>query len=181
MLIRKSKAFRAHARSMFRRIFHWLRDRLGIRRFRGHSFFGVLLSQPAVVADFGAHRGEFFAALRAEYSISGALLIEANPALAERLKETFGNDTHVLHAALVGGNNQSAVTFTRSIEPESSSIFREWAAAPAFSWVNSHLMRLTPNRSSQPLAAAMRRFDFMDQLSMLRKLAPASGSWALSR
>jgi len=35
----------------------------------------------------------------------------------------------VLHAALIGGNNRDRVTFTRSTQLESSSIFREWAAA----------------------------------------------------
>jgi len=31
----------------------------------------------------------------------------------------------VLHAALIGGNNRDRVTFTRSTQLESSSIFRE--------------------------------------------------------
>ena len=70
---------RLKARSLFRRIFHVLLDRLEIRRFKEHSFFGSLLPQTAIVADFGAHRGEFFAALKSEYSISRALLVEANP------------------------------------------------------------------------------------------------------
>jgi FkbM family methyltransferase len=125
-----------HARSVFRRTFHLLLrifpllvHRLGIRRFREHSFFGALLAGPAVVADFGAHRGEFFAALKCEYSISRALLVEANPALAECLKEMFGTEAAVVHAAVVGGDKTRPITFTRSIEPESSSIFREWAAA----------------------------------------------------
>jgi FkbM family methyltransferase len=119
---------RLKARSLFRRIFYVLLDRLEIRRFREHSFFGSLLRQPAIVADFGAHRGEFFAGLKSEYSISRALLVEANPALAESLEKTFA-ETRVLHAALVGGNNRGPVTFTRSSQPESSSIFTEWAAA----------------------------------------------------
>ena len=118
-----------HARSVFRYIFRWLRERLGIRGFRGHTFFGVLLSHPAVVADFGAHRGEFFSALKSEYSISRAMLIEANPRLAERLKETLGTESDVVHAALVGGNRGATILFTRSSEPEASSIFREWAPA----------------------------------------------------
>jgi hypothetical protein len=37
------------------------------------------------------------------------------------------------------------------------------------------------NRWSQPLAGVMTRFDFMKQLSMLRKLAAASGGSAPSR
>jgi hypothetical protein len=37
------------------------------------------------------------------------------------------------------------------------------------------------NRSSQPLAVAMRRFDFMKQLWMFATLAAASGGSALSR
>jgi hypothetical protein len=37
------------------------------------------------------------------------------------------------------------------------------------------------NRWSQPLAGLMTRFDFMKQLSMLRKLAIASGGSAPSR
>jgi FkbM family methyltransferase len=126
--MQKCSGFPTHARSLFRRIFHVLLDRLEIRRFKEHSFFGSLVPQTAIVADFGAHRGEFFAALKSEYSISRALLVEANPALAASLRETF-TETGVLHAALVGGNNRSPVTFTRSTNPESSSIFREWSAA----------------------------------------------------
>ena len=128
MLTQESNGFRAHVRCVFKRIYHLLLDPLGIRRFKEHSFFGTLLTKPAVVADFGAHRGEFFAALRSEYSISRALLVEANPALAESLKKTLGNQTNVLHAAVVGGNNKGPVVFTCSANPESSSIFREWAA-----------------------------------------------------
>ena len=128
MLMRKGDAFRVRVRSVFKRIFHCLLDWLGIRRLREHSFFAALLAGPAAVADFGAHRGEFFAALRSEYSISRALLVEANPALAESLEKTFENQTNVLHAAVVGGNNKGLVVFTCSANPESSSIFREWAA-----------------------------------------------------
>jgi FkbM family methyltransferase len=120
---------RLKARSLFRRIFHVLLDRLEIRRFKEHSFFGSLLPQPAIVADFGAHRGEFFVALKSEYSVSRAFLVEANPALAETLKETFGKESDVVHAAVVGADNKGAVTFTRSTNPESSSIFREWSSA----------------------------------------------------
>jgi FkbM family methyltransferase len=129
MLMQKGNGFRMHARSVCRRIFHLLLGRLGIRRFREHSFFGPLLARPAAVADFGAHRGEFFASLKSEHSISRALLIEANPALAESLKQTFGNEADVLHAALIGEAKEETITFTRSTEPEASSIFTEWAAA----------------------------------------------------
>lgn len=124
----KHSQLRIKTRSFFRRIFHVLLDRLEIRRFKEHSFFGSLLSQPVVLADFGAHRGEFFTALKTEYSIFRALLVEANPTLAESLKETFGKESDVLHAAVVGTNSKGAVTFTRSTNPESSSIFREWSA-----------------------------------------------------
>ena len=127
--MQKGNGFRIRARSVFRRIFYLLIGWLGIRRFREHSFFGALLEQPAAVADFGAHRGEFFAALKSEYSISRAFLVEANPTLAETLKETFGKEIDVLHAAVVGADYKGAVTFTRSTNPESSSIFREWSAA----------------------------------------------------
>jgi FkbM family methyltransferase len=128
MLMQKGNGFRMHARSVFGRIFHLLLDQLGIRRFREHSFFGSLLARPAAVADFGAHRGEFFAALKAEYSICRTLLVEANPALAESLKRTFGNEADVLHAALVGGDSKGPVRFTRSRNPEGSSISSEWVA-----------------------------------------------------
>jgi FkbM family methyltransferase len=127
--MQESNAFRVCVRSMFRRVFHLLLDWLGIRRFKEHSFFATLLGRPAAIADFGAHRGEFFAALKSEYSISRALLIEANPGLAEPLKEAFGEEADVVHAALVGGNNRGSIIFTRSTSPESSSIFREWAVA----------------------------------------------------
>src|ERR1044072_3059055 len=119
---------RSKTRSVFRRVFHVLLYWLKIRRFREQSFFGSLLPRAAIVADFGAHRGEFFAALKSNYSISRALLIEANPSLAESLKEAFP-ETGVLHAALQGGTGRNLVTFTRSTQPEASSIFKEWAAA----------------------------------------------------
>jgi hypothetical protein len=51
-----------------------------------------------------------------------------DPALADPLKKTFAG-TDVLHAALIGGNNRDRVTSMRSTQLESSSIFREWAAA----------------------------------------------------
>jgi FkbM family methyltransferase len=129
MLMQQATGFRKRARSMLRRIFHLLLDWLGIRRFKEHSFFGSLLPQPAIVTDFGAHRGEFFAALKSEYSISRAILVEANPTLAESLKETFGKECDVLHAAVVGANSKGPIMFTRSTNPESSSIFKEWSAA----------------------------------------------------
>src|SRR5215216_1754035 len=125
MLMQKGNGFRMRARSLCKRIFHRLLGRLGIRRLREHSFFAPLLTRPAAVADFGAHRGEFFAALKSEHPISRALLIEANPALAEPLKERFGNEADVFHAALVGENNGGTITFSRSIEPEASSVFSE--------------------------------------------------------
>jgi len=128
MLTRQAASLSKHVRSGARRIFYLFRDHLGIRRFRGHSFFGSLLTQPAVVADFGAHRGEFFAALRVECSISRALLVEADQDLASFLKETFGNQADVRHAALVGRHREATITFTRSIEPETSSIVRDWSA-----------------------------------------------------
>lgn len=127
MLMQKGNGFRVHARSARRRIFHLLLAWLGIRRLREHSFFAPLLTRPAAVADFGAHRGEFFAALKSEHPISRALLVEANPALAEPLQERIGNEADVVHAALVGQNNGGTITFSRSIEPEASSIFSEWA------------------------------------------------------
>lgn len=129
MLMRKGGAFRVHVRPVFKRIFHCLLDWLGIRRLREHSFFATLLARPAAVADFGAHRGEFLAAFASEHPISRALLVEADPALAESLKQSLGDEADIVHAAVVAENKQGTVTFTRSIEPESSSIFREWSAA----------------------------------------------------
>jgi FkbM family methyltransferase len=128
MVKRTLSRLRAKVRSFFRRSFHLLLDWLEIRRFKEHSFFGSLLPQSAIVADLGAHRGEFFAALKSSYSISRALLVEANPALAESLKTTFAG-TDVLHAALISGKERGGVTLTRSKNPESSSIFRDWSAA----------------------------------------------------
>ena len=126
--MQKGNEFRVHVRRVFKRIFYVLFDRLKIRRFGDHLFFSSLLPRSAIVADFGAHRGQFFAALKSNYSISRALLVEANLALADPVKKTFAG-TDVLHAALIGGNNRDRVTFTRSTQLESSSIFREWAAA----------------------------------------------------
>ena len=114
---------------MFRFAFHCSLSWLGIRRLREHSFFATLLARPAAVADFGAHRGEFFGALKSDHPISHALLIEADPALAESLKQTFGDEADVVHAAVVAGAKHRPVTFTRSTEPESSSVFKEWSAA----------------------------------------------------
>jgi FkbM family methyltransferase len=121
--------FCARIRSVFKRIFHCLLRWLGIRRLREHSFFATLLGRPAAVADFGAHRGEFYAALKCKYPVSRALLIEADPALAESLKRNFHAEADVVHAAVVAEGKRGSVTFTRSIEPESSSVFREWSAA----------------------------------------------------
>jgi hypothetical protein len=118
--------FRAHVRCGFRRIFHCLLGWLGIRRLREHSFFAILLRRPAMVADFGAHRGEFLTALMSQHPVSRALLIEADPALAESLKRKLANEADVVHAAIIGGSNQEPVTFTRSIEAESS-VFKEWS------------------------------------------------------
>jgi FkbM family methyltransferase len=129
MLMQKMNWILLHARSVRSRTFHFLLHRLGIRSFREHSFFEPLLARPAVVADFGAHRGEFFAAVKSHYPISRALLVEADPTLAEFLKETFGAEADVLHAALVGQNTEATITFTRSQQAESSSIFSEWSAA----------------------------------------------------
>jgi FkbM family methyltransferase len=131
MLTRKATGFRMGARSAFKQKFHLLLGWLGIRRFKEHSFFDTLLPRPAAVADFGAHRGEFFAPLKAEYPVSRALLVEADPVLVERLKETFGNEADVLHAALVGEKKGATIIFTRSIEPKASSIFSERVEASA--------------------------------------------------
>src|SRR2546430_15205018 len=116
-------------RSVFKFTFHCVLGWLGIRRLREHSFFATLLARPAAVADFGAHRGEFFSALKSDHPISQALLIEADPALAESLKQTFSDEADVVHAAIVAEAKRGPVTFTRSIQPESSSVFREWSAA----------------------------------------------------
>lgn len=64
-----------------------------------------------------------------EHAVSRALLIEADPALAESLKQSFGNEADVVHAAAMAEDKQRTVTFTRSTKPESSSVFREWSAA----------------------------------------------------
>jgi FkbM family methyltransferase len=121
--------FRSCMRSVFKFTFHCVLGWLGIRRLREHSFFATLLARPAAVADFGAHRGEFFSALKSDHPISQALLIEADPALAESLKQTFSDEADVVHAAIVAEAKRGPVTFTRSIQPESSSVFKEWSAA----------------------------------------------------
>jgi FkbM family methyltransferase len=127
--MQKVKGLRMHPRTVCNRIFYLLLNRLGICRLREHPFFGSLLARPAAVADCGAYRGEFFAALKSEYSISRPILVEANPTLADSLKQKFGSQVNVLHAALSGANNKGPITLTRSADSESSSIFREWAAA----------------------------------------------------
>jgi FkbM family methyltransferase len=113
---------------MLKRVFHLLLARLGVRRLRGHSFFGTILPRPAVVADLGAHCGEFFAAVKAQHPVWRALLVEADPALAQSLMETFGHEADVLQAALVGQNREPTITFTRSMQPEASSIYTERVA-----------------------------------------------------
>lgn len=127
--MRQASGFRMHVRSLFRRIFYLLLDRLGIRRLREHSFFAALLARPAAVADFGAHCGEFLAAFTSEHPISRALLVEADPALAESLKKRFGDKIDIVQAAVIGETKKGPVRFSRSIEPESSSIFSEWVGA----------------------------------------------------
>lgn len=127
MLVRASECGRDNG-SVLKQIFYLLLACLGIRRLRGHSFFDTLLPRPAVVADFGAHRGEFYTALKAQRPISQALLLEADPALAETLKATFGDEVDILQAALVGRNREATIVFTRSTQAEASSIFSERVA-----------------------------------------------------
>jgi hypothetical protein len=47
----------------------------------------MLLAKPAVVADFGAHRGEFFAAVKAEYPVKLGHYQE--PCIAETIEGNF--------------------------------------------------------------------------------------------
>jgi len=54
---------------------------------RGHSFFAMLVAKPAVVADFGARRGEFFAAVTAEYPVKLGHYQE--PCIAETIEGNF--------------------------------------------------------------------------------------------
>ena len=122
-------AFRGRVRSGFKRTFHSVIGWLGFRRLREHSFFANLLPRPATLVDMGAHRGEFFNALKSEHPVSRAVLVEADPSLAESLKLSFGDDANVIHGAAVAANEQGRITFNRSVEPESSSIFSEWSAA----------------------------------------------------
>jgi len=83
--MQKGNEFRVHVRRVFKRIFYVLFDQLKIRRLRYH--FSAHFYRSAIVADFGAHREQFFAALKSNYSISRALLVEANPALGDPLKK----------------------------------------------------------------------------------------------
>ena len=106
--------FRTYVRSVFKRVFHQLLDGLGIRRLREHSFFATLLARPAAIADFGAHRGEFFAAFAAEYRDSRALLIEADLARQRRKsRPVFA----VLIPSLIGRENHLAEEDRRKFEP----------------------------------------------------------------
>jgi len=66
--------------------------------------------------------------VKSEHSISRALLAEADPALAESLKQTFGGETSVVHAAVGSGNNKGPVVSKGSASPESSTIFTGSAA-----------------------------------------------------
>src|SRR4029077_1479246 len=56
MLTQNATGFRMHARSVCKRIFHFLLHWLGIRRLREHSFFGAVLLRPAAVAPHGRSR-----------------------------------------------------------------------------------------------------------------------------
>jgi len=48
--------------------------------------------------------------VKSETSCFSALLIEADPALAESLKRTFGDEADVVHAAVVAESKQGPVT-----------------------------------------------------------------------
>jgi hypothetical protein len=67
----------------------------GSSTFQRAFIFWDTSERPAAVADFDAHRGEFFAAVKAEYPVSRALLVDCDPALAEPLTGTFGNEAEV--------------------------------------------------------------------------------------
>jgi len=71
--MQKGNEFRVHVRHVFKRIFYVLLDRLKIRRFGDHLFFSSLLPRSAIVADFGAHRGQFFCGFEIQlFDFSGA-------------------------------------------------------------------------------------------------------------
>ena len=86
MLMRKGDAFRVHVRSGFKRIFHCLLDWLGIRRLREHSFF---CHTPGATSDgrrlWRASWG-ILCRFQIRIFVSRAVLVEANPTLAESLK-----------------------------------------------------------------------------------------------
>jgi FkbM family methyltransferase len=129
MLMRQASVLRMNVRSLLRRIFYLFLDQLGIRRLREHSF---------LIFFYGSRRWSRTLARIVENSSShsplsirspGRFSLRADPALAESLKQAFGDEADVVHAAAVAESKQGPVTFTRSIEPESSSIFKEWSAA----------------------------------------------------
>ena len=125
--MQKGNEFRVHVRCVFKRYLLCAPRSVKNPAFPRPLVFRSLLPRSAIVVDFGAHHGQFFAALKSDYSLSRALLVEANPALADPLKKTFAG-TDVLHAALIGGNNR-IVSHLRGQLSSNLQEFLEWAAA----------------------------------------------------
>jgi FkbM family methyltransferase len=110
---------------LLRDIFHRLLQLSGIARVRGHSFIRQLVPQDAVIADFGAHRGEFCSILSGTTKIRSCLCLEANPMLVRDLIEgnTKQSTMKIIHAALVGIGAPAELMLQVSENPEASSVF----------------------------------------------------------
>src|SRR5438046_8020747 len=87
------------------------------RQIRGHHIWPAPANSKSVIVDAGAHRGEFSAALIADYGCR-CFLIEANPVLAAELK--VPGAAAVVSGALAARDGRT--TFHLNPNPESGSI-----------------------------------------------------------
>src|SRR5436309_1063465 len=87
-----------------------------LRKIRGHHIWPAPLNSESVVVDAGAHRGEFSAALIADYGCR-CFLIEANPKLADELK--VPGAAAVMSGALAAKDGRTALRLKANLESSS--------------------------------------------------------------
>lgn len=91
---------------------------------RGHTFIDNF-DKDSVVLDLGSYKGEFSKELIKKYPISKIILVEGNPNLYNKLKETFKGDNSInIVNAVVGSKPKDKIRFYLSNNSEANSIYK---------------------------------------------------------
>ena len=105
------------------KLFQKLIHSLGFRSFSGHTIFLSPIASPPVVLDCGTNRGVFLGRFTQFLGDVGeTICVEANPELAQCLRETLPAARRVIHAAVVG-TSEEFVELHLSDNIEASSLY----------------------------------------------------------